>query len=144
MSEWVREDDYCIDTDPVRLEVPGIVDFLLNDSYWANGLEPSVIQKSIGHSLSYGLYAPEGPQVGYARVVTDTARYAFLADIFIRQPHQGRGLSVWLVETILADPELKTVARWALRTRDAHSLYEKFGFKRTGEPEGRAMEMTRS
>jgi len=141
--ERTREDGFAISTDVSRLDVPWILDFLKNESYWASSLNIAIIEKSIRNAIPFGLYSPEGNQVGYSQVVSDRARYAWLGDVCVDKVCRGYGLGVWLVQTVLAYPEFETVNRWTLRTRDAHTLYEKFGFRRTGDSEGRAMELTR-
>ena len=86
--------------------------------------------RSLAHSAGFGLYAPDGAQVGFARVITDCATFAYLCDVYVLEAHRGRGLGVWLVESVLADPGLQGIRRIALATRDAHGLYEKSGFAR--------------
>ncbi|MDO9459577.1 MAG: GNAT family N-acetyltransferase [Alphaproteobacteria bacterium] len=140
--ERTREDGFVISTDTSRLDMSWIVDFLKNESYWANHISGAVIEKSIRNSIPFGLYNPAGKQSGFSLVVSDRARYAWLGDVCIDKACRGRGLGVWLVQNVLAYPEFETVNRWALRTKDAHTLYEKFGFRRTGDSEGRAMELT--
>ena len=127
---------YTISTDPARLDRDAIWRFL-RTSYWAENVARNVVERAIENSLPFGLYAPAGDQAGFARVVTDRARFAWLADVFVLEVHRGRGLGVWLVQTALAQPEL-TGLRWVLATADAHGLYERFGFE-LAEP-GRMME----
>ena len=124
--EWTRG-DYAISTDPHRLDLDVIHGFLTR-SYWAEGRSRERVALSIAHSLPFGLYHPSG-QVGFARVVTDHVVIAYLADVFVLEPHRGRGLAKWLVETVLGVPELRRMRRWILGTRDAHSLYRRFGFE---------------
>ena len=135
--EWLRE-PYCISTAPERLDLDVIHGFL-SSSYWAAGRTRERVERSIAHSLPFGLYHRPGQQlaqVGFARVVSDHSTFAYLADVFVLPAHRGRGLGVWLVETVLALPEFAG-ARWMLGTRDAHELYRKFGFQET--PPGRIM-----
>ena len=126
IHEWTRG-EYTISTDPRRLDLDLIHDFLSRRSYWAAGRSRERVVCSIEHSLPFGLYHPSG-QVGFARVVTDHVVIAFLADVFVLEAHRGRGLGKWLVETVVRAPELKRVRRWMLGTRDAHDLYRRFGF----------------
>jgi GNAT superfamily N-acetyltransferase len=130
---------YEISTDPARLDVAYVHGFL-TESYWSPGVARETVELSIAGSLPFGLYAPGGAQAGFARVVTDRATYAWLADVFVGEEHRGRGLGVWLVQTVLAHPELQGLRRWALATRDAHALYERFGFARV-EGSERYMEL---
>lgn len=141
--EQNRQDGFVISTDMSRLDVPWILDFLKNESYWANTVDRVVIEKSIRNSIAFGLYASTGKQAGCALVISDRARYAYLSDIFIGTSYRGQGLGVWLLQTLMTYPEFENVNRWALRTRDAHTLYEKVGFRRIGDTLGRVMELTR-
>lgn len=120
---------YEIDTDRARLDMRVIHGFLAA-SHWARGIPMAVVQRAIRRSLPFGLYK-NGRQVGFARVVTDHATVAYLADVFVLEGERGQGLGRWLVESILDHPGLQGLRRWLLGTRDAHALYRKLGF---GEP----------
>jgi GNAT superfamily N-acetyltransferase len=120
--------EYEISTDPARLDVERVHRFLSTEAYWSPGVERAVVERSIEHSLAFGVYAPGGEQVGFARVVTDRATFAWLADVYIEAEHRGRSLGKRLVETILAHPELQGLRRWLLGTADAHGLYRQYGF----------------
>ena len=135
--EWTR-DGYVISTDPGRLDLDAIHAFL-REAYWSPGVPRAVVERSIRHSLPFGLYDPGGRQAGFARAVTDRAVYAYLADVFVLDEHRGRGLGAWLVETVLAHPDLRGLRRIALATEDAHELYRRFGF---GPPPRPEMHMT--
>jgi GNAT superfamily N-acetyltransferase len=124
---------YEISTDSARLDVDYVHAFLTT-SYWSPGVPRDTVARAIAGSLCFGLYAPDGAQCGFARVVTDRATYAWLADVFVDPAHRGHGLGVRLVETVLAHPELQGLRRWALATRDAHGLYERFGFTPLPDP----------
>lgn len=126
MSEWKR-DEYTISCEHARLDMGAIHEFLSRESYWARGRSRERIELAIKNSLPFGLYKGER-QVGFARVVTDYATFAWLADVFVLDVERGRGLGVWLVETALAHPDLRGLRRWILATRDAHELYRRFGF----------------
>lgn len=125
----VHRDGYTISSDPARLDVDAIHAFLSTASHWAKGIPRDVVVKSIAHSIVVGLYAPDGAQVGFARVVSDHATFAYLCDVYVLPAHQSRGLGAWIVETVLALPELQGIRRWTLATKTAHGLYEKFGFR---------------
>jgi GNAT superfamily N-acetyltransferase len=123
-------DGYLISTDPGRLD-RGAIHAFLRTSYWAAGIDRVTMDRAIENSLPFGLYTSEGAQAGFARAVTDTARFAWLADVFVLSEHRGRGLGVWLVETVLSHPDVSGL-RVVLGTSDAHTLYERFGFTRAG------------
>jgi len=132
-STWQRG-EYSISTDPSRLNVDLIHDFLSKQSYWATGRLRDVVERSIQNSLSFGIYRGRD-QVGFARIVTDYATFAWIADVFVLPEHRGQGLSRWLMETMIAHPRLQGFRRWVLSTKDAHGLYEKFGFIKLHRPE---------
>jgi GNAT superfamily N-acetyltransferase len=117
---------YEIDTDRTRLDLRVIHGFLVG-SHWARGIPFALLQRAIAKSLPFGLYK-DGRQVGFARVVTDRATFAYLADVFVLDAERGQGLGRWLVEATLAHPDLQGLRRWLLGTRDAQGLYRKSGF----------------
>ncbi len=122
----VRRDPFCISTDKSRLDIPLIHAWLSRASYWAQGRSLETVQRSLEHSLCFGVY--EGNrQVGFARVVTDYATFAWLCDVFVLESHRKSGLGKWLVETITAQPDLKKLHLFILATRDAHELYRQYG-----------------
>ena len=123
--EWKKE-ALVISDDPSRLNIDTICDFL-SRSYWADRRPRSVIERSILHSLNFGMYDGDR-QIGFARVVTDRAVFAYLCDVFIHEEYRGQALGKWMMETILVHPELQGLRRWCLVTRDAHGLYSQFGF----------------
>ena len=130
--EW-RRGEYLISTDKSRLDLTLIHNFL-KTSYWAAGIPLEVVRRSMEHSLSFGLYK-EDQQIGYARVITDYATFAYLGDVFILEPFRGQGLSKWLMEVIVTYPELQGFRRWILLTKDAHGLYKKVDFTEVKTPE---------
>jgi GNAT superfamily N-acetyltransferase len=121
-----RKDGCVISTDRSRLDVGTICGFL-TECYWAKGIPRDTVIRSIENSLCFGVYC-DGKQAGFARVISDFATYAYLGDVFVLEPYRERGLGKWLMECILAHPALQGLRRWALVTRDAHGLYEQFGF----------------
>jgi GNAT superfamily N-acetyltransferase len=129
----VSKDDFSISTDKNKLDIDFIQAFLAR-TYWAEGIPKEVVIKSINGSLSFGLYHLE-KQIGFARIITDAATFAYLADVFIIEEFRGRGLSKWLVEVILSQPELHGLRRILLATKDAHGLYAQFGFTGLAIPE---------
>lgn len=142
---WHR-DGFTIDTDPARIDLD-VVHGFLTASYWAEGIPRDVVSRSIDGALNFGIYRedggpaggkggrPGGEQVGFARVVTDRATFAWVGDVFVLEPHRGRGLSKWLMECVTAHPDLQGLRRWMLATRDAHALYVRFGFTGLTHPE---------
>lgn len=136
-----RRDGYVICTDRARLDVNAIHAYLTR-SYWSPGIPKSVVERAISGALCFGLFTETGAQVGFARMITDSATFAYLADVYVLEEHRGKGLGKWLVETILAHPSLQGLRRILLATRDAHGLYEQFGFKPLARP-GSFMEMHR-
>jgi GNAT superfamily N-acetyltransferase len=126
-------DSYEISTDRARLDV-GLIHEFLRSSYWSPGVPREVVEKSIRNSLCFGAYL--GPrQVGFARVVSDFATVAYVADVFVLPAHRGRGVSKRLMRAILDHPELQGLRRILLATRDAHGLYAQFGFEPLARPE---------
>ncbi len=125
---------YAISTEVQKMDVEAIYAYL-SRSYWAEGRTKATVEKSLQHSLNFGVFTVEGAQIGFARVITDYATFAYLADVFILEEHRGKGLSKWLMETIMAHPELQGLRRWSLATRDAHGLYAQFGFTPLPKPE---------
>lgn len=128
------QNGYCISTDPQRVNAAVVHDYLSNHSYWAAGIPLVTVQKSIKNSLCFGIYK-EDEQVGFARVVSDLATYAYLADVFVIPEERGKGLSKWLMQVIIAHPDLQGLRRFVLATKDAHGLYEQFGFTLYSNPE---------
>ena len=125
--------NYSISTDKSKLNFNVIYNFIAN-SYWAKGIPKSVMQKAIDNSMCFGVYSPNNEQVGFARVVTDNATFAYLADVFITPYLQGCGLSKLLIKTIVEHPELQGLRRFLLATSDAHGLYAQYGFKPIDNP----------
>jgi N-acetylglutamate synthase-like GNAT family acetyltransferase len=138
-SEWTHADGgFVICDDPARLDLDVIHGFL-SQSYWAQAIPRETVSRSIAGSLPFGVYAKAGGQVGFARVVTDCATFAYLADVFVCDPYRGRGISKWLMQVISAHPKLQGLRRWMLVTRDAQGLYAGCGFTALAKPE-RVME----
>jgi GNAT superfamily N-acetyltransferase len=126
-------DTFTVTCDPARLDHAVIAQFLAS-SYWAKGIPVATVEKSLEHSLCFALLDGDR-QIGFGRVVSDRATFAFLADVFVLPEYRGRGLAKWLVECILSHPDLQGLRRWMLGTRDAHGLYAKFGFTPLRNPE---------
>ncbi|HAS8111404.1 TPA: N-acetyltransferase [Vibrio vulnificus] len=123
-----------ISTDNNRLNFEVIYEFI-SHSYWSADIPKATLEKAISNSFCFGVYDPIGNQVGFARLITDKATFAYLADVFIIESQRGKGLSKRLVETIVTHPELQGLRRMVLATRDAHGLYAQYGFKPVENPE---------
>lgn len=137
MEQTWERGKYMVSTERGRLDVEVIHGFL-SRSYWAEGIPRAVVERSLEHSLSFGVYHGTR-QVGFARVISDYATFAYVSDVFILEEYRGQGLSTWLMEMVVAHPELQGLRRWMLMTRDAHGLYQKVGFEPSRMPE-RVME----
>jgi GNAT superfamily N-acetyltransferase len=137
-AEEYRQGDFVISTDPERLDLDVIHGFL-TECYWAKGIPRETVARSIENSLCFGVYA-EGKQIGFARVISDFATYAYIGDVFILDEYRGRGLGKWLMECVMQHPRLQGLRRWTLLTRDAHRLYAEFGFTALNTPD-RYMEL---
>ena len=133
MDYAVTKDEYIISTDKNKIDTDYVHGFL-TQSYWSPGVPRETVKKAMQNSLCFGVY-DNGRQIGYARMVTDTATFDYLADVFIVENYRGKGLGKWLVKVILAHPELQGLRRIILATRDAHSLYSQFGFVPFATPE---------
>jgi GNAT superfamily N-acetyltransferase len=128
-----RKENFLVSTNKELLDLK-LTHKMLSESYWATKIPESVFKKSVDSSLCFGIY-DDKKQVGFARVVSDFATFAYLADVFVVPEYQGRGLSKFLMEVIMQHPELQGLRRFCLGTKDAHGLYEKFGFKVIKEPQ---------
>jgi GNAT superfamily N-acetyltransferase len=129
-----RRGDLLVSTDRARLDVD-LIHRVLAGTYWASGIPRDIVARAIAGSIAFGLYE-HGRQVGFARVISDLATYAYLADVFVVEARRGHGLGDWLVESILLHPQLQGLRRFALITRDAGPLYAPHGFVSPAEPSG--------
>src|SRR5262249_36760403 len=128
------EDGLLFSTDRDRLDIDAIHDFLARESYWVPGIHREIVERAIANSICFGVY--EGTrQLAFARVISDGAGFAWLADVFVVGDVRGRGLGKRLMEFVMAHPDLQRIRRFMLATRDAHALYEKYGFTALGHPE---------
>jgi GNAT superfamily N-acetyltransferase len=128
-----RRGEVVVTTDPARLDLDFIHGYLVR-SYWAEGIPRETVERSVANSLAFGVYERD-KQVGFARVITDYATFAYLADVFIIESHRGRGLSKFLMQCITEHPQLQGLRRRVLATLDAHGLYAQFGFGQLKSPE---------
>lgn len=126
--------EYSISTDKEKLDIDHIYEYLSVQSYWAQNIPLDVVKRSIENSLCFGVYKGNA-QIGFARVVTDLATFAYLADVFIVETYRGKGLSKKMMEAIHAHPDLQGLRTWLLQTKDAHGLYKQFGWNNHEQPE---------
>lgn len=131
---------YVVSTDKARIDVAAVHAFL-SSTYWSPGIPIETVRRAIAGALCFGIYHGV-EQVGFARVITDRATYAYLSDVFVLDAHRGRGLATWMMEVIMSHPALQGIRRFALSTRDAHTLYQRFGFVTVANPD-RQMEILR-
>lgn len=130
----IEKGDYIITTDKTKMDIPYIHHYLSTESYWCKDIPLDVVHRSVESSLNFGVFY-QGRQVGFARIVSDFATVAYLGDVFIAPDHRGKGLSKWLMEQIMAHPDLQGLRRWILLTRDAHELYKQYGWKSIASPD---------
>ena len=124
--------EFTISTDKSRLQIDVIHNYLVT-SYWAANVPRAIVERSIEHSVCFGVYKGSD-QIGFARVITDQATFGYLADVFILETYRGRGLSKWLMRIILDYPDVQGFRRWMLATKDAHGLYQQFGYTPLTDP----------
>jgi GNAT superfamily N-acetyltransferase len=134
------EDGFTVTTDPARLDLDMVHGFL-TESYWAKGIPRAVVERALRHSLCFGAFEGDR-QVGFTRVISDFATYAYVSDVFVLPSDRGRGVGTRLMAAVMAHPDLQGLRRWTLFTRDAHNLYRKFGFGEARHPD-RLMEILR-
>jgi GNAT superfamily N-acetyltransferase len=124
--------DYSITTDKTKIDFETVYNYLSKQSYWAQNIPETIVKLSIENAICFSVFY-KTQQVGFARVITDKATFGYLADVFILESHQGKGIGKWLMQTIFDNEELQGFRSWMLGTKDAHGLYEKFGFKLTND-----------
>jgi GNAT superfamily N-acetyltransferase len=132
------QNNFLISTDKSKLQIDIIHDYLSKQSYWAANIPLEIVERSITNSMAFGVYFQEEnmlKQVGFCRVVSDLSTFAYLADVFILEEYRGKGLSKFLVETVLKHPDLQGLRRWILATLDAHGLYAQYGFEPLDKPQ---------
>ena len=140
MMERIHASGVVFSDDPDRLDF-AVIHGYLTRSYWSPGIPRQLVERAARGSMPFGLYEPApaqvggGDQVGYARVISDQTTFAYLADVFVLDAHQGLGLGSWFMEQILDHPSLQGLRRWLLTTQDAHTFYERLGFVRNPFPE---------
>jgi GNAT superfamily N-acetyltransferase len=131
--------DYTISTDKSKLDIDAVHSFLSSKAYWCLNIPKNTLQTAIKNSLCFGVYHHE-KQVGFARIISDFSTIAYLGDVYILEEHRGKGLSKWLMETIMGHPKLQGLRRWILLTGDAHELYRQYGWTEIADP-GKWMEL---
>jgi GNAT superfamily N-acetyltransferase len=133
MFETLEREGYLISTDPARFDLDAIHAYLIR-AYWSEGIPRQTMERAIANSLCFALLHGKN-QIGFARVVTDSATYAYLCDVYVLEDHRGKGLAKWLMEFVMGHPVLQGLRRFSLATRDAHGLYRQFGFREVSKPE---------
>ncbi|WP_029489860.1 GNAT family N-acetyltransferase [Aquimarina agarivorans] len=123
----LQGDEFHISTDKSKLDIDAIHEFLSTQAYWCLNIPKNKVKISIENSLCFGLYNKD-KQIGFARIITDFSTIAYLGDVYILKEYRGKGLSKWLLETIINFPKLQGLRRWILLTGDAHELYRKYGW----------------
>ena len=141
MYQEYRNKNFLVSTDPGKLDIAAIHEFLSKESYWAKGIPKEIMRRAIENSLCFGVYE-NSKQIGFARIITDHATFAYLCDVYILETHRGKGLAKWLMSAIMAHPTMQGLRRLNLVTRDAHRLYKQFGFTALNNPDG-YMELVR-
>jgi len=131
-SKW-ENGELLVTTDLTKLDVSAIYDYLTR-SYWAEGISREIVERSLRHSLCFGLFEAN-QQIGLARVISDYATFAYLADVYVLEAYRGRGLAKWLMRCVQAHPQLQNLRKFVLVTRDAHELYRRFGFEAPKKPQ---------
>ncbi|UTW57352.1 GNAT family N-acetyltransferase [Kordiimonas sp. SCSIO 12603] len=134
---------YYISTDYSEFDTSKMIKWLSEDAYWSTGVPFEVMDRGFSNSLAFGVFEASGNLVGIARMITDRATFAYLADVYMDPDHRGKGLGEWLMEIIMAHPNLQELRRMMLATSDAHGLYEKFGFSKISKTDERLMEIVR-
>ncbi len=127
-----HRDQFTVSSDPSKLDLDAIFDFLTH-CYWSEGIPLSTVEKGIKNSLCFGLF-DAATQIGFARVISDYASYAYLCDVYVLDSYRGKGLGTWLMSCVMKHPDLQGLRRFTLLTRDAHALYRKFGFDASRNP----------
>jgi GNAT superfamily N-acetyltransferase len=132
MFETFERGEYVVSTDPARFDLDAIHAYLVR-CYWSEGIPRATVERAVANSLCFALLHGK-EQVGFARVVTDSATYAYLCDVYILEEHRGHALGKWLMECVMRHPQLQGLRRFSLATRDAHGLYRQFGFRELTNP----------
>lgn len=131
MLHWARN-GFELSTDPAQMDLDAIHDFI-SQSYWGQGRSKEVMVRAMHNAICFGVFR-DGVQVAFARVITDKAVFAYLADVFVHPAWRGQGLSKWILEAVNAHPDLQEIKRFLLETRDAHGLYAQYGFTKPANP----------
>ena len=129
----IYKDQFSISTDKSKLDVDSVHDFLSTKAYWCLNIPKEKVQVAIENSLCFGVYEEE-KQVGFARIITDFSTIAYLGDVYVLEEYRGKGLSKWLMETIMNHEDLQGLRRWILLTGDAHELYRQYGWTNIADP----------
>jgi len=129
----IKKDDFLISTDKSKLDIDAIHEFLSTKAYWCLNIPKEKVITAIENSLCFGVYHGD-KQIGFARIITDYSTIAYLGDVYVLEAYRGKGISKWLMETVMGHPALQGLRRWILLTGDAHALYRKFGWTDIADP----------
>ncbi len=130
MTSWINYDGYTITTNKNKIDLSTLHKYLSEESYWSKGIPLDILKKAVKNSICFSILSPSEEFVGFARMITDSATFGYLADVFVLDNRKGKGLGKWLVEVVMSYPEFNVLRNWFLYTKDAHSLYEKCGWQR--------------
>lgn len=129
MTSWINEDKFTITVDKGKIDLSKLHRYLTEEAYWSIGIPFHIVKKAVENSVCFSIISPSQEFVGFARMITDNATFGYLADVFVLDEYQGKGLGKWLIRVIMSYPEFKMLRNWLLYTKDAHSLYEKYGWQ---------------
>ena len=129
----IHKDDFSISTDKAKLDLDAIHEFLSTKAYWCINIPKEKVRAAIENSLCFGVYQDK-KQIGFARIISDFSTFAYLGDVYVLEEYRGKGLSKWLMETVMNHPHLHGLRRWILLTGDAHGLYKQFGWTSIADP----------
>lgn len=130
MTKWKNNDNFTITTNKDKVNIDVLHKYLSEEAYWSKGIPFEIVEKAVENSICFSILSPQKEFIGFARMITDRATFGYLGDVFVLDHYRGLGLGKWLVQTIMDFPDFSVLRNWFLYTKDAHSLYEKFGWKK--------------
>jgi len=127
-QQWTNKQGFIVSTDPDKVDIEVLHNFLSTESYWAQNIPKKLVERGVKNSLNFSLFSPQNRFIGYAKLITDRATFAYIADVYVDKKFRGKGLGKWLMDCIMHHPDLQNLRMWMLHTKDAHGLYKQFGF----------------